>query len=122
MRGATLSTKRMKRDRRAARGLPILVDEARPVSRGECRDAARPCLFVSCRFHLYLDVNGATGSVKLNFPDKEPWELEHSCALDVAEQGGRTLEELSRLLNLTRERVRQLEHEALSKLGREADG
>ena len=43
-------------------------------------------MFVSCKHHLYLDVNPATGSIKLNFPDKEIWELEHTCALDVAER------------------------------------
>ena len=39
-------------------------------------------------------MNPATGSIKLNFPDKEIWELEETCALDVAEKGGITLEEV----------------------------
>jgi len=63
-----------------------------------------------------LDVNPETGSVKLNFPDQEPWELENSCALDIAERGGVTLEEVGEILNLTRERVRQVEVTGLVKL------
>ena len=83
---------------------------------GEGRDAKRPCLYVSCRYHLYLDVNPMTGSIKLNFPDKEVWELEETCALDVAERGGITLEEVGEIMNLTRERVRQVETQGLAKL------
>jgi hypothetical protein len=37
------------------------------------------------------------------------WELEHTCALDVADKGGITLEEVGAIMNLTRERVRQVE-------------
>ena len=77
---------------------------------------ASPCLYVSCRHHLYLDVNPKTGSNKLNFPDKEVWELGESCALDVAERGGITLEEVGHIMNLTRERIRQVEVRGLEKL------
>ena len=76
----------------------------------------RPCLYVSCRHHLYLDVNPQTGSVKFNFPDKEVWELGESCALDVAERGGSTLEEVAQIMNLTRERIRQIEIKGLQKI------
>ena len=88
----------------------------RPKSRAECRKGARPCPFVSCQYHLYLDVNPVTGSVKLNFPHLEVWELEETCALDIAESGGLTLEEVGEIMNLTRERVRQVERDALGKL------
>lgn len=83
--------------------------EPRPLTRGECREMPRPCPFVSCKHHLYLDVNPETGSIKINFPYLEPWELEHSCSLDIAEAGGKTLEEIGLITNLTRERVRQVE-------------
>ena len=88
----------------------------RPADREDCRFGARPCMYVACRFHLYLDVNPRTGSIKFNFPGKEVHELEETCALDVAERGGITLEEVGGLMNLTRERVRQLEAEALDDL------
>jgi hypothetical protein len=71
---------------------------------------------VSCKHNLYLDVNPSTGSIKLNFPDKEIWELEETCALDVADRGGITLEEVGGIMNLTRERIRQVETRGLQKL------
>jgi len=92
-----------------------------PALRSECKTGYRPCPFVSCRFHLYLDVT-EHGAIKLNFPDQEPWEMKTSCALDVAEAGdGLTLEELGGLLNLTRERTRQIERLALDKVDRGLD-
>ncbi len=93
----------------------------RPTTRGQCANVARPCPYVSCKYHLYIDVNPATGSIKVNFPDREVWELKQSCALDVAQQGGITLEEVGEILNLTRERIRQVEVRGLMKL-REAGG
>jgi hypothetical protein len=61
-------------------------------------------------------VNPETGSIKLNFPDLEVWEMPETCALDVAERGGITLEEVGEILNLTRERIRQVEVHGLEKL------
>ncbi len=91
----------------------------RPKARGECANVSRPCPYVSCKYHLYIDVNPATGSIKINFPDLEVWELQHSCALDVAQTGGITLEEVGEILNLTRERIRQVEVRGLIKLKEE---
>jgi hypothetical protein len=88
----------------------------RPRSRAECVSTPRPCIFVSCKYNLFLDVNPETGSIKLNFPDKEIWELEYTCALDVAEKGGITLEEVGEIMNLTRERIRQVETRGLEKV------
>ncbi|MFT3698282.1 MAG: sigma factor-like helix-turn-helix DNA-binding protein [Kofleriaceae bacterium] len=94
-----------------------LVEQAdRPRTRAECSNEQRPCPWVSCKHHLYLDVNPRTGSIKLNFPDLEPWELQHTCALDVADDGGHTLEEVGDITNLTRERIRQLEMRGLIEL------
>lgn len=91
----------------------------RPESRAACANVARPCPYVSCKYHLYIDVNPSTGSIKVNFPEREVWELQHSCALDVAEQGGITLEEVGEILNLTRERIRQVEVRGLMRLKEE---
>ncbi|CAN5474402.1 hypothetical protein BH11MYX1_BH11MYX1_47520 [soil metagenome] len=88
----------------------------RPRTRAECSNEQRPCPWVSCKHHLYLDVNPRTGSIKLNFPDLEPWELKQTCALDVADDGGHTLEEVGDITNLTRERIRQLELRGLIEL------
>jgi hypothetical protein len=88
----------------------------RPQSRAECADMERPCPFVSCKYHLYIDVHPVRGSIKINFPDVEVWEMTDTCALDIADRGGITLEEVGEIMNLTRERVRQLETQGLAKL------
>ncbi|MFH1531266.1 MAG: sigma factor-like helix-turn-helix DNA-binding protein [Pseudomonadota bacterium] len=92
------------------------VEYRRPASRVECKDGTRPCPFVSCKYHLYIDVNPSTGSIKVNFPEMEVWQMPFTCALDVADKGGITLEEIGYIMNLTRERVRQLEATALEKI------
>ena len=88
----------------------------RPRTRAECNQEARPCPWVSCKHHLYLDINPETGSIKINFPDLEPWEMTHTCSLDVADAGALTLEEIGSITNLTRERIRQVEVRGLLKL------
>jgi hypothetical protein len=92
------------------------TDYWKPKTRGDCIDMERPCPFVSCKYHLYLDVNPKSGSIKINFTDLEVWEMVDSCALDVADRGGITLEEVGEIMNITRERARQIEEEALAKL------
>lgn len=94
-------------------------DYWRPKTRGECANVSRPCPYVSCKYHLYIDVNEQTGSIKLNFPGLQVWDLKQSCALDVAMQGGATLEEVGEILNLTRERIRQVEVNGLLQLKEE---
>jgi hypothetical protein len=91
----------------------------RPATREECRTMPRPCPFVSCSHHLYLDVNQESGAIKLNFPHLEVWEMGETCALDVADRGGTTLEEVGAILNLTRERIRQVEVRGLTKIRNE---
>lgn len=104
--------------------LADFMDYHRPHHRSECVNGVRPCPFVTCKHHLYLDVNPDTGSIKLNFPDLEVWEMKETCALDVADRGGITLEEVGEILNLTRERIRQVEVKGLERLrdaGRRVD-
>jgi hypothetical protein len=118
VRARTISVKRMtKRELEMGRMLyPDVEDVARPKTRAECTGAERPCPFVSCKHHLYLDVSARTGAIKLNFPDLEVWEMNETCALDVADRGGTTLEEVGAIMNLTRERIRQVEVKGLAKL------
>lgn len=94
-------------------------ERRRPVDRAEClpggRNAQRPCPYVSCKHHLALDVSPTSGAIKHNFPDLEVWEMAETCSLDVADRGGVVLEELGALMNLTRERIRQLETRGIAK-------
>ena len=113
-RPTTVSMDRLpKRALEEGRALYPEAVEGRPQTRAECEGGARPCPYVSCVHHLYLDVSEQTGAIKMNFPDLEVWELAESCALDVADRGGATLDEIAGHMNLTRERVRQVELRAL---------
>lgn len=117
-RATTLSIKRTtKTERRLLRAdvADDFPDIGRPKTRGDCADGPRPCPWVACRYHLYVDVR-PNGSLRLPFPEQEPWDLPETCALDVAERGGLTLEQAGYRTNLTRERVRQLELLLFAKL------
>lgn len=103
-----------------------------PMTRAECEDGERPCPYVSCRHHLALDVVGHKARlVDLSLdPTVDPVlgcapadvvdirMRTPSCALDVAEDGEHTLDEIAEYLGLTRERVRQVEEKALQKMSK----
>lgn len=117
VRARTISVKRMtKRELEIGRLLYPEDDYSKPRVRAACAGGPRPCPYVSCKHHLYVDVSPRTGAIKLNFPDLEVWEMGDSCALDVADRGGTTLEDVGAIMNLTRERIRQVEVKALAKL------
>jgi hypothetical protein len=117
VRARTISVKRMtKRELEIGRLLFPEHNYWKPRTRSECVEGMRPCPFVSCKHHLFIDVSAKTGAIKLNFPDLEAWEMTESCALDVADRGGTTLEDVGAIMNLTRERIRQVEVKALAKL------
>lgn len=117
VRARTISVKRMtKRELEIGRLLFPETDYWKPKNRAECAEGPRPCPFVSCKHHLFIDVSPRTGAIKLNFPDLEVWDLGESCALDVADKHGTTLEDVGAIMNLTRERIRQVEVKALAKL------
>lgn len=74
---------------------------------------------MGCKHHLYLDVR-RLGDIQFNFPKLAVEDLKESCALDVAAHGSQTLEKVGELLNITRERVRQIVEAAIQKGGRVA--
>lgn len=106
------------------RAIQAALDEAgdkfdpMPKTRGEC-GTVRPCPYVRCTMNLYLSVNDQTGMVKIHDPSIDPHEVppNRSCALDIvdANPDGLTLEVCGDILNITRERIRQIEVAALKK-------
>lgn len=94
----------------------------RPRTRGDCLPGGcneeRPCPFVGCKHHLYLDANPSNGSIKFNFPKLEPDQIPETCALDVAGRGRHTLKEVGEILNLTRAGVQVIEERARARLQR----
>jgi hypothetical protein len=123
VRSKTIAGKRLTREERRLASLIVYPDDSdRPQSRAHCQDMPRPCPYVSCAHHLYLDINPSSGAIKLNFPHLEVWEMKETCALDVADRGGITLEEVGEILNLTRERIRQVEVRGLGKMREQTEG
>jgi hypothetical protein len=114
-RAKTIPAKRLTVLEREAADHLDYPDVERPKTRGDCAIGPRPCPWVSCAHHNYLDVDPRTGTIKLNFPHLEPDEIPVTCSLDLADQGGATLDEVGRAQNITRERIRQIETRAFAK-------
>jgi len=100
-----------------------------PRTWGDCQEralgtATNPCAYLRCRHNLLLDISEDTGSYKVTWPhlasghygDEYDALPKHTCALRVADEGGMTLDEIGVMMNLTRERVRQIETKALLRL------
>lgn len=94
----------------------------RPRTRGECRDGPRPCPWRGCRYHLWLDVgpcsSAAGGHGRGSIREWDHPEDGDSCALDVAERGGCTLQECADLWCVSRQRIEQIERVALEQCRR----
>jgi hypothetical protein len=99
---------------------PDAFAKERPKTRGDCIDAPRPCPWISCRYHLGVDPT-PTGGIRVAFPDRPFGVGPESCALDVADRGGATLEEIGDVMGITRERTRQLEEIAVARLRSRSD-
>jgi hypothetical protein len=91
-------------------------------TRGECQGGFRPCPFVSCKWHLYLDLK-KKGGFKINHPPKDGetvvdvlLRMPDTCALDVADRGPHTLEDVGNRFGLTRERIRQIQEISFRKI------
>ncbi len=68
-RSKTIAMKRLTREElRVGALLYPPVDIPRPKTRMQCSEEARPCPWVACKHHLYLDVNPETGSIKNQLP------------------------------------------------------
>lgn len=95
-----------------------LRPEQRPRTRAECENGLRPCPWVSCRYHLYLDVDR---SGVLRRQPGDPLDLRETCALDVADRGPLSDADVGRLLGITRSGVAVIAERALVRLRRRKD-
>ena len=94
------------------------MDE-KPRRRGDCENGARPCPWVSCRHHLFLDVT-RDGEVVENFPGKDVDEIDFTCSLDIADtvEGHRAplpLSVLASIMGTSRSSVTAVEVNAMKK-------
>lgn len=89
------------RSTRRRHSLPVCTSV---VDRATCPEQ-RPCPRVQCRYHLG-DLAGPSV------------DISETCALDLADRGGMTLQDVARHLGISRERVRQIEEVGLRKLAR----
>jgi Sigma-70, region 4 len=80
--------------------LRVLPSEP-PRTRGDCIGGPRPCPW-ACRHNLTVERGWRPGRP--------------SCALDVADQGGLTLAQIGELLGVSRERIRQIQKQAVENL------
>lgn len=74
----------------------------------------RPCPFVSCEHHLMLQV--INGRVFLNHDTDDIDMLPYTCTAYEASGDTLTLEAVAQRLHISKERVRQLQNEAIGKL------
>ena len=119
IRARTISVKRMtKRELELGRMLyPEVEDDRAPAhARASASAASGPARSSRASTTSTSTCRRGPGAIKLNFPDLEVWEMTETCALDVADRGGTTLEEVGAIMNLTRERIRQVEVKGLAKL------
>jgi len=77
-------------------------------TQGACRALQSPCEQTQCRYHLGVrNLDAALLADDATIP---------TCALEVAGEGTHTLDQVSQLLGVTKERVRQIEEAALRKI------
>ena len=103
---------------------PILNDSDGPmavrdgqlaIDRGQC-PTVRPCPKTSCRYHLWADDERPGRPHHGKSPPPKIKRRAQSCALDVADQGEHSTDQMGKLLDCVPERICQVEDRALAKL------
>ena len=95
----------------------------RPKTRADCINGPRPCPWISCKHHMLwvfavsnFHYKPTQDSIIARWLDRYTDEeildllggLQKTCTLDVADDGGVTLQECADILGTTRERIRQI--------------
>ena len=99
------------------------MTDKRPITRADCADVPRPCPYVGCRHNMFLDVgqNGRGSSIHYLWGTDDPTKMPPnlSCCLDIVDaRGTQTLDQIGKIWNITRERIRQIEAKGLRKIMR----
>ncbi len=95
--------------RKAVRSGQLVVDRA------AC-PTVRPCPLYSCQHHLHVDDERPGRPHHGVSPPRKLRARAESCAIDVAERGELSAEQVSKVMGITAERVNQLEDRALAKV------
>jgi hypothetical protein len=89
-----------------------------PKHYADCMGKPEPCRHVFCEHHMvWCFIWGKKPTIRALLDKAE--SLKYTCVLKAVEkkQGGLTLQEVGDILGITRERIRQIEEEALRKIG-----
>jgi hypothetical protein len=95
------------------------INESRPKTREDCKNDVRPCPWVGCQFHLYLDVDDRNEIIfnhentVFNDDDLENPDLRkmvHTCVLDIVDKidDGLTFCEIAEYLGCTVKKVKEI--------------
>ena len=97
--------------------LSVRYDHDRPKTRADCEAGIRPCPWVGCRHHLFLNPD-AKGNLHFPFGQDEDalLSMAETCSLDVAARGAQPLESLARMYGQSRQNLDQIVGRALGKL------
>lgn len=85
------------------------------VDRSAC-PTTRPCRKFSCPHHLWVEDERRGRPHNGKSPPSKLVERADSCALDIAERGDHTTAQVARTMQLTPDRVNQLEDRGLAKV------
>lgn len=104
--------------------IDALAAVMRPRTRGDCADGPRPCPWVGCRHHLYLEIDRRGRPVTHHHVDPEDLDrLVDTCSLDVADRVSATGEQLDHesvaiRIGLSKQRSQQIEERTLRDIDR----
>lgn len=91
-----------------------MCDQSRLMTRTECPPDDVPCMHVTCRYHLWTAARWQTphrGTISI----EAAWgDLNHTCALRIADAGPHTAEQVAAIMGLSTIRVRKIETRALN--------